>query len=152
MRTRRLFVSDPSLKPFVFRLSDAALPRRQWLESLGSLLARKAPERWADQDELEFRHQLATYATRFMRVESIAFRSGAAADNACRLVMTRRDGSEVNHVFQWDTGEANSISAQVEREIAALIAQHGSRGLAAAARVVWNALQTPGSNKESDNG
>ena len=140
------FVSDPSLKPFVFRLSDVALQRRQWLESLGSLLARKPPERWADQDELEFRHQLAVYATRFMRVESIAFRSGAAAGNPCHLVMTRLDGTEVDYVFQWESGEANPLSLQAEQDIASLIAQHGSRGLAAAARVVWNALQAHSTN------
>jgi hypothetical protein len=139
LRTTLPLVTDAALKPFLYRLADDGLARRQWLESLGSQLTRKPPERWADQDEIEFRHQLSIQADRFSRVEAISFQSGMSVANAFHLVLTRPDGSEVQEVFHID--DIQQQGSKVEQEVSELIARHGKRGLAAVAKAVWGALQ-----------
>ena len=137
----KLHVTDPALKAFLFRLSDASLPRNQWLESLASLLVRKPAEHWVDADETEFQHQLTLYAQRMVRVESLLFGSDAGAvANTCRLVMTRPDGTEVVHVFEWEDSEAKK-TVELERDLKEMLKMHGRIGLAAAAKVVWGALK-----------
>jgi len=46
----RIFALD--FKAFVLRLGDTALADRQWVESIATLVAKKAPERWRDTDEV----------------------------------------------------------------------------------------------------
>lgn len=132
-------VTDAMLKPFLFRLADDGLARRQWLESLASQVTRKPPERWTDQDEIEFRHQLVIQADRFSRVEAISFRSGMSIGHAFHLVLTRPDGSEVQEVVHLD--DAEGPASNIEEEVSDIIARHGKRGLAAIAKAVWGALQ-----------
>lgn len=132
-------IAEPGLKAFVLRLADASLPRVQWIESLGSLLVRKPPERWLDQDEVEFGHQLLQHVSRMARVEAIRFKADGGSAEACHLVMTRPDGTAVEHVFRWDDQGGNTA---LERELGEIMARHGKRGLAMAARLVWKSLET----------
>jgi hypothetical protein len=134
-------ITDSSVKSFVFRLVDSGLQRRHWLESLGSLLARKPPERWLDQDETEFQHQLSVYVGRLNRIETLLFCSGMQlSENSCRLVMTRPDGTEVEHLFQWNDTEMGR-AAELEKQITELLDNYGNLGLAVAAKAVWGALK-----------
>ena len=54
------------------RLADNALSDKSWIESIANLLARKSSERWIDNDETEFHHQLGMAAGRFKRTELAA--------------------------------------------------------------------------------
>jgi hypothetical protein len=135
-------VTDPTLKSFLFRLSDSALSRYQWLESLASHLVRKPAEHWTDTDETEFQHQLGMCAQKMIRVEALFYEAGAnLPGNSCRLVMTRPDGTEVVHVFDWGEPDAKK-GAELERELKEMIKKHGNAGLATAAKVVWSTLQS----------
>ena len=134
-------VTDPALKAFLFRLSDASLPRTQWLESLASHLVRKPAEHWTDSDETEFQHQLGIFAQKMIRVEALFFAAGeGSVGNSCRLVMTRPDGTEVVHVFDWDEVDAKKVT-ELERDLKEMLKRHGKAGLATAARVVWSTLK-----------
>jgi hypothetical protein len=142
-RCKRLkpHVTDTALKAFLFRISDSSLQRNQWLESLASLMVRKPAEHWTDSDETEFQHQLSVCVQRMVRVEALLFGVGGnAAADTCRLVMTRPDGSEVVHVFEWDESESKKVN-ELERDLKEMLKRHGKMGLTAAARVVWGALK-----------
>jgi hypothetical protein len=133
-------VTEPALKAFALRLADLALDDRAWVESVANLLARKSPERWLDNDETEFHHQLQIAAGRFKRTEMIFIGTTKKLNgHACRIAITKSDGSEVGDVVNWD-GMDESRIGPVEGEIQQILAEHGRYGLAAAMRAIWTQL------------
>lgn len=134
-------IVDQDLKTFVLRLKDSALANKQWIESVATLVAKRAPERWRDKDEVFFFERLAALVPRFKRVESIGF-NGSAADfekfeRCLRLTVTRPDGSEANEVLHWSPEEDHSLHL-IEAALNKIIQDHGKIALAAAARLFWH--------------
>ncbi len=142
-------VTEPALKVFALRLADPALDDRAWVESVANLLARKSPERWLDNDETEFHHQLEIAAGRFKRTE-MAFIGTTRKLNghACRIAITKSDGSEVGDLVDWN-GMDESRIRQVELEFQQILCKHGRHGLAAAMRAIWTELHAEKTSKKS---
>jgi hypothetical protein len=133
-------IVDLDLKAFVLRLGDTTLTDTQWIESIATLVAKKAPERWRDRDEEVFFEHLAGFVPRFKRVESIGF-NGAVVDvekfNRClRLTVTRPDGSEADEVLYWGPEDDHRFQ-RAEQALHKVIRDHGKIALAAAARLFW---------------
>ena len=141
-------VTEPVLKAFALRLADAALEDRAWVESVANLLARKSPERWLDNDEREFHHQLEIAAARFKRTE-ITFIGTTRKLNghACRIAITKSDGTEVGDLVDWN-GMDESRIYPVETEIQQILSKHGRHGLAAAMRAIWTQLNLKEKSKK----
>lgn len=141
-------VTEPALKAFALRLADTALDDRAWVESVANLMARKSPERWMDNDETEFHHQLEIAAGRFKRTE-ITFIGTTRKLNghACRIAITKSDGSEVGDLVDWNGMDESRISP-VETEIRQILSQHGRHGLAAAMRAIWTELNAVEKSKK----
>jgi hypothetical protein len=151
MRTARKLISDraaqlsvvitePVLKAFALRLADASLTDRGWIESIANLLTHKSCERWGDIDETEFHHQLEIMAGRFKRTEmALLGTSKKLNGHACRIALTKSDGSEVGDLINWDGLDENRIRP-VENEIQDILKKHGRHGLAAATRAIWTQL------------
>jgi hypothetical protein len=136
-----MVVTEPSLKAFSLRLADAILDERHWIESIANLLARKSPERWIDGDETEFHHQLEVSAGRFKRTElALIGTTKKLNGHACRIALTKSDGTEVGDLMSWDGLDETRIQP-VESEIHQLLVQHGRHGLAAAMRAIWGQLE-----------
>jgi len=133
-------IVDMDLKTFVLRLGDPDLPNTQWIESVATLVAKKAPERWRDIDEVFFFERLGTLVPRFKRVESIGFTGGSVDVDkfmrCLRLTVTRPDGSEVDEVLHWNPEDEHSLHS-IEKALNKLIQDHGKIALAAAARLFW---------------
>jgi hypothetical protein len=130
-------LTEPSLKAFALRVADSNLDDRTWIESIASLLARKAPERWSDNDETEFNHQLEVTAARFKRTEAALIGTTRKLNgHACRIALTKSDGAEVGDLVDW-AGMDESRIGPVQTEIQQLLSQHGRHGLAAAMRALW---------------
>lgn len=132
----RIFSLD--FKAFVLRLGDTTLGDTQWVESIATLVAKKAPERWHDMDEAVFSDHLAALVPRFKRVESIGF-NRAAVDpeeftRCIRLTVTRPDGSEADEILHW-TPEDDHRLQHVEATLNSIIREHGKVALAATARL-----------------
>jgi hypothetical protein len=133
-------VTDPTLKAFSVRLADTALDDRAWVESIANLLARKASERWIDNDEMEFHHQLEFAAGRFKRTELALMGTNKSVNgHACRIALTKSDGSEVGDFVNWEGMDENRIRP-VEDEIQQILLKYGRHGLAAALRAIWTQL------------
>lgn len=142
-------VTEPALKAFALRLADNALDDRAWVESVANLLARKSPERWIDNDETEFHHQLEIAASRFKHTEmTLLGTTNRLNGHACRLTLTKSDGSEVGDLVDWNGMDENRIWP-VEREIQQILSAHGRHGMAAAMRAIWTQLETEKKPKES---
>lgn len=142
-------VTEPALKAFALRLADTALDDRAWVESVANLLARKSPERWMDNDETEFHHQLEIAAGRFKRTEMTFIGTTRKLNgHACRIAITKSDGSEVGDLVDWN-GMDESLIRPVETEIQQILSKHGRHGLAAAMRAIWTELNEVEKSKKS---
>jgi hypothetical protein len=140
-------LTEPVLKAFVLRVADAALDDRAWVESIANLLTRKSCKRWLDSDETEFHHQLEIAAGRFKRTELARIGTSKRLNgHACRIALTKSDGSEVGDLINWDGMDESKIG-QVEGQIQQILSQHGRHGLAAALRAIWTQLDTSGKVK-----
>lgn len=133
-------VTEPSLKSFALRLADSALDDRAWIESVANLLARKSAERWGNNDETEFHYQLEIAAAHFRRVEKALIGTTRRLNgHACRIELTKSDGTEVGELVNWDGLEEARIQP-IQDEIHKILMHHGRHGLAAALRAIWNRL------------
>jgi hypothetical protein len=142
-------VTEPALKAFALRLADTALDDRAWVESVANLLARKSPERWLDNDETEFHHQLEIAAGRFKRTEMTFIGTTRKLNgHACRIAITKSDGSEVGDLVDWN-GMDESRIGPVETEIQHILSKHGRHGLAAAMRAIWTELNAVEKSKKA---
>lgn len=143
-------VTEPALKAFALRLADTALDDRAWVESVANLLARRSPERWIDNDETEFHHQLQIAAGRFKRTEMTFIGTTKKLNgHACRIAITKSDGTEVRDLVNWD-GMDEKLIGPVEGEIQQILSQHGRYGLAAAMRAIWTQLDAEVNHKNSE--
>jgi hypothetical protein len=134
-------VTETRLRAFCLRLADLALSESQWLESFGSLLCSKSPSKWVDADEELFRQELGQLADKFKRVEGLAFKNKKSSkdESAIRVAITRLDGGEVDQVIYVSKEEEHRV-AEIEAEIATLLAQTKRLGLAATARAFWRVM------------
>ncbi len=65
--------SDTTLKAFLVRATDEILDTQSWYESLASLLVKRPPVQWTDEDVDQFRISLNKVARRFYTLEPIVF-------------------------------------------------------------------------------
>lgn len=137
-------LTEPVLKSFVIRVADSGLDERAWVESIANLLTRKSCERWLDSDETEFHHQLEIAAGRFKRTELARIGTSKQLNgHACRIALTKSDGTEVGDLINWDGMDEGKIGP-VEGQIQQILKEHGRHGLAAALRAIWNELDETG--------
>lgn len=133
-------LTEPVLKSFVVRVADTSLGDRAWVESIANLLTRKSCERWIDNDEMEFHHQLEIAAGRFKRTELARIGTSKRLNgHACRVALTKSDGNEVGDLINWE-GMDESRIGPVQGQIQQILTQHGRHGMAAALRAIWAQL------------
>ena len=131
-------LTEPKLKAFALRLADTKLDQTAWIESIGNLLARKSPERWNDQDETEFSHQLESISGRFKRTEfALIGTTKMLNGNACRIALTCSNGTEVGDLVDWN-GIDESRLDEARNEIDSVLDRLGPHGLAATMEALWH--------------
>jgi len=138
-----LRVTENKLKAFAFRVFDEGLSESDWLNSVGSVLALRPPDKWKDEDEETFHRELQAAAGRFKRAESVAF-GGKGGDqhagHGFRVAITQADGTERQEVIHLDEKEEQEL-AKLEQQLNALVKKSGRLGIAAASRVIWSQLK-----------
>ncbi|MCI0724324.1 MAG: hypothetical protein L0338_35975 [Acidobacteria bacterium] len=137
-----LTVTESKLRAFCLRLMDDKLPESDWLESVGSYLALKPPSKWHDMEEDLFSSELAQFATRFRRVESILFAKNSSPTHAVgvRLAITQANGVEHEQVVHFAADEEQQLR-ELQTQFGAILARDPRLGLAAASRAIWTALE-----------
>lgn len=135
-------ITENKMKAFAFRLVDEGLSEADWLESLGSLLALRPPNKWKDIDEETFERELENLAGRFKRAESVTFgkRMSRSTKVGIRIAVTKSDGSERQEVIHLEPEEEKEMK-KLQDQIAALIGNNARLGLAAASRAIWAQLK-----------
>lgn len=133
-------IHDLDFKAFVLRLGDDVLSDTQWIESVATLVAKKAPERWRNIDETIFFENLAALVPRFLRVESMGFNGtvleGDMLKRCMRLTVTRPDGSQAEETLHWSPEDDLRFEG-AEKALKTLLNDYGKITLAAAAGLFW---------------
>lgn len=113
-----LYVTEPTLKAFCLRLADSQLPRDTWLESVGSLVVAKPPQRWHDRDESRFVESLTDLVSRFQRTASLAFsKDSNTSRSSIRLSILQANGHETSRVVELPdvSSEAKAMQKEMDR-------------------------------------
>ena len=91
-------VLDPQVRSFVLTLAnDAAETDHDWVRAIATVVAKKAPSEWADEDVVSFRRELEPRVKAFQRLVALHTENradGGGGFNALRVTLTRSDGSE----------------------------------------------------------
>ena len=91
-------VLNPSVRAFVFTLAnDGVDTDADWISAVATVVARKAPAEWDDDDLSRFRHELPLQIAAFQRLVALHAErraEGGGPFDALRVTITRPDGSE----------------------------------------------------------
>ena len=91
-------VLDPEVRAFVLTLAnDAAETDLDWIRAIATVVARKAPSEWADEDVVQFRRELPPPGSGVPTARGAPLPNradGGGPFNALRVTLTRSDGSE----------------------------------------------------------
>ena len=91
-------VLDPEIRAFVLSLAnDTIESNTDWVKAVATVVAKKAPAEWTDDDQLRFRQELRHQIAAFRRLVALhADRraGGGGSFDAYRVTVTRSDGVE----------------------------------------------------------
>ena len=91
-------VLNPSVRAFVLTLAnDGVDTDADWINAVATVVARKAPAEWNDNDLSRFRHELPLQVAAFQRLVALHAErraEGGGPFDALRVTITRPDGSE----------------------------------------------------------
>ena len=123
-------VLEPEVRAFVLALAnDGAASDADWIAAVATVVARKAPAEWTDDDRLRFRRELSERLTAFHRL--VALHAERRADgggpfDAFRVTVTRSDGSEYIRMVGIDTQKRPDLEGALDRVLADLAPVTGS--------------------------
>ena len=91
-------ILDPTVRAFVLTLAnDGVESDIDWIKAVATVVAKKAPAEWTDDDLARFRHEFPQQIAAFQRLVALHAEhraSGSGPFNALRVTITRSDGSE----------------------------------------------------------
>lgn len=91
-------ILDPAVRAFVLTLANAGVETdADWIKAIATVLAKKAPAEWSDEDRERFRREIPHQISAFQRLVALHAGQRAAGGgpfDALRVTITRSDGSE----------------------------------------------------------
>lgn len=119
-------VLEPDTRAFVLTLAnDAAESDHDWVRAIATVVARKAPSEWTDEDVVRFRRELPHRVAAFQRLASL-HADGGGALGALRVILTRPDGSEHVRWVGMDENERSEAENALDTAVARLARVTGS--------------------------
>ena len=91
-------VLNPTVRSFVLALAnDGVDTDADWIKTIATVLTKKAPAEWTDEDLLRFQYELPRQVSAFQRLVALHAEhraDGGGSFNALRVTITRSDGNE----------------------------------------------------------
>ena len=91
-------VLNPAVRAFVLTLANHGVDTdTDWIKAVATVVAKKAPAEWTDDDLTRFRHELPVQVGAFQRLVALHAErrvDGGGSFDALRVTITRSDGSE----------------------------------------------------------
>jgi hypothetical protein len=123
-------VLDPEVRSFVLTLAnDSTETNQDWIRAIATVVARKAPSEWADEDVVSFRRELPSRIAAFQRLVALHAENradGGGPFNALRVTLTRSDGSEDVRLVGIDEHERPEAGQALDAALAELTKITGS--------------------------
>lgn len=136
-----LGIADADFRAFVLKLTQEEMGIGDWLEALGSMLIRRPPSRWRDQDESAFVAKVAEYAQRYLRVEAARLGPNAsAAADAVRIALTRTSGEEADHIVTLSAKQSQEAT-EAKNVLLRQLPADKSVALAALSQLMWSLMK-----------
>jgi len=111
-------VLDPAMRAFVLTLAnDAADSDLDWIKAVATVVAKKAPGEWTDDDLIRFRRELTEQIASFHRLLALHSAQGAnghGGSDALRITVTRADGSEHARLVGVDDGHRSHLERALD--------------------------------------
>ena len=127
-------VLNPVVRAFVLALrGDSAKSDAEWVSTIATVLLKKAPTEWTDQDLARFGHELRVQIAAFQRL--VALHAGSRARGggpfqSLRITITRPDGREHDRLVAVDDADRPIAEQALADALATLERDLGSLGQA----------------------
>lgn len=112
-------VVDTQVKGFLLRAASTSLGKDEWIVAVATLLGGKPPEGWNDRDADQAKLNLASIATRFLRLEAVLLGQGKSMPtlegSALRFAITQPGEAEVESVIVVREADRRLLTAFCER-------------------------------------
>ena len=124
-------VLNPTVRAFVLTLAnDGVDTDTDWIKAVATVVVRKAPAEWTDEDLVRFRRELPQQIAAFQRLVALhaAHRAdGGGPFNALRVTITRSDGSEHVRLVGIDQNQRRHVDKALDSILKELTEIIGSR-------------------------
>ena len=124
-------VLNPTVRAFVLTLAnDGVDTDTDWIKAVATVVVRKAPAEWTDEDLVRFRRELPQQIAAFQRLVALhaAHRAdGGGPFNALRVTITRSDGSEHVRLVGIDQNQRRHVDKALDGILKELTEIIGSR-------------------------
>ena len=148
-------VLDPEIRAFVLTLAnDGVETDEDWIQAIATVVSKKAPAEWTDEDLTRFNHILPTQVAAFLRLSALhadARAHGGGPFEAVRVVITPSDGNEYTRLVELERDSA--VDESLDGVINALGVELGSPARAEQALLAAlseRLLSTRARNREHD--
>ena len=110
-------VLDPTVRAFVLALANDGIDSDiDWIQTIATVVAKKAPAEWTDADRDRFCQELSYQVASFQRLVALhADRRAAGVDaDAVRLTVTRADGTEYVRLVGVDQNQRDACEGALD--------------------------------------
>ena len=121
-------VLDPTVRAFVLALANDGIDSDiDWIQTIATVVAKKAPAEWTDADRDRFCQELSYQVASFQRLVALhADRRAAGVADAVRLTVTRADGTEYVRLVGVDQNQRDACEGALDATLARLTDLTGS--------------------------
>ncbi|MYA15518.1 MAG: hypothetical protein F4Z28_01465 [Gammaproteobacteria bacterium] len=131
----------PDVRAFVLALKgDAGKNDAEWINTIATVLSKKAPAEWTDLDLARFEHELRVQVAAFQRLLALHVDGrarGRGPFQAFRVTVTRPDGREHDRLVALDEIDRPIAEEILEEALAKLQADLGSKEQAEKTLLAW---------------
>ena len=124
-------VLDPEVRAFVLSLANSSIEDDQdWIKAVATVVAKKAPAEWTDEDLQRFRRELHHQVAAFRRLVALhadRLASGGGPFDAYRVTITRPDGTDMPLLVGVDQGVRPEAERALNEALAKFAEITGSR-------------------------
>jgi hypothetical protein len=118
-------VLDSEVRAFVLALANDGIDSDiDWIQTIATVVAKKAPAEWTDADCDRFRTELSQQVASFQRL--VALHAAGADADAMRLTVTRADGTEYVRLVGVDQDQRDACEGALDDALARLTNLTGS--------------------------
>jgi len=125
-------VLDPAVRSFILTLANAGVETDEdWVKAIATVLTKKAPAEWLDEDRERFRRELPHQVSAFQRLVALHAGQKAAGGgpfDALRVTITRADGKEFIRLVGVEDEHRQSLEEAlggILRDLTEITGSHG---------------------------